>query len=828
MPPVPPVPPVPPISSEAPPPLDTSTADATLRQLLATRPDLSDPTNERHPAQIYRPILASRDAFDPETHDAIARIYQGLLGCDAVYRQEDRWNIASPSGVRDLQAKVGIANLTFVVFRTHHGLAIYFAQDIDAHTAAAPILAIQRRMGGLDAIVDGPITIIDARRREQRALRAPAASSAFARASDSCPNAPARITPADAAIAEAMRFDAREIPVRSRLHVSRLVELESASVAMFWPLRALARRSIHYVFLRDTAVRQVNSNVPTVREYQRLAVLANRLRDLRIVGNAVVIMQEALALLDKAIVTSIAKGLQFADSDSKAMAALSMQCAIRYLELLARFIDDNVLSPESVWTMLKTTEGAHLLAMLGFRARITPDLDAAIFGLLDAFVEARVLRTSIASLLVRPKRLEHKSFLKELSAHWQTLTPRVKQFVQALEIRRFAARTTLGRSPACIEQIYSRGFRRLNSGSRLQGVRRETQCPAVHKTLDRLCRALSPAAIAQISRAILEQNIRVNSPTITIDEQHAFRAAVKDTVDNGWRKELPDECAPRRYVEAVIKDVGPEYGLALANARKAATDRIRETALDAYETFLTQHPDASARRVLDIYTGHLETTRAQYRALIEGVGAPPCPSPETALALCGQAACVNAATLKARRATTPSAAAGSAGAALDAEKRAIAEQARQDRLMRQAEQTARANARAVAQSRLEWLAEVADQAAAATKVTKSMRASTPVVHQSPRQGAQQVEAGAASAVNAEASPTSVYRDEPPQRAPSRQSVAAYAGGEAEVRDFMRSWLTVPKIPHSNPGGGYASPASSGSPIPEHRDSPVKAHKASRS
>ncbi|WP_157123135.1 hypothetical protein [Pandoraea vervacti] len=666
-----------------------------------------DRTDQAVAPPAYEPILASRGAFDPAMHEGVAHIFQALLGPEAVYRTDTRWNIASPTAVVELQTKLGTANLMFVAYASPRRMAIYFAQDIDSHHAVAPLLHIHAYMGDRHRVDIGTVRIVDARRRIRCAPGRCGAGSAFARKPDAPCTVPGATMSAEVAIAEAIALDANTTPVRSRMSVGRLLEVESTSIGMLRRLRKLTCRPIDYVFLRDPAVRVANSSAPTIREYQTLGALANRLRDLRITGHAQPMSIHARRLLDEDIVTSVARGLDYCATDSSETARLSVACAVLYLQLLGRLIDDRILTARAVWDMLKTPAGAYLSSMLGFRARALPDFDAAMVGLFDAMTEARMQRRSIASVVVQPPDSEYDGLLKELASSWGNLPQRAKDLVQELEGRRFATRTTLMLCPKRIKKIHDRAFTTLDKASRILGPRRMTQNVPVADILDRFRETITPAAIARMSRTHMEATVRANSPTQTLAEQRKFQAQVKDALDDAWRNVLPAEAAPPPHTRAMLEDACAAYGDDVICARKPALDRIREMALDRYEAFVARHPDASKAHVAQMFQASIDATRSQHKALMEAERVAPGASTQTLLLHGSEQVTRAAQAVKLSRLATLATVACTAKATLDNAKRAADAHASHHRRLGQRQAEASAVSRESARLRTAALVQMA-------------------------------------------------------------------------------------------------------------------------
>ncbi|VVE71235.1 hypothetical protein PCA31118_03789 [Pandoraea captiosa] len=764
------------------------------RVALHVRTGRTDQMDQALAPPAYEPILASRGAFDPARHEGVAHLFQALLGPDAVYRSGTGWNIASPTAVVEMQTTIGTANLMVVAYASPKRMAIYFAQDIDAHHAVAPRLHIHECMGDRHRVDIGAVRVVDARRRIRCAVGKKRADSAFARNPDVPCTVPDAPTSAEVAIAEAIALDANAMPVRSRMSVSRLLDVESTSIGMLRHLRKLTRRPIDYVFLRDPAVRLANSNVPTIREYQTLGALANRLRDLRIAGDAQRMSMLARRLLDTDIVTSVARGLDYCATDSSETARLSVKCAVLYLQLLGRLIDDRILTARAVWDMLKTAAGAYLTSMLGFRARTLPDFDAAMVGLFDAMAEARIQRKSIASIVVQPPDSEYDGLLKELSSSWGNLPQRAKDLVQELEGKRFATRTSLMLCPKRIKEIHDRAFATLDKASKILGPRRLTQNAPVAEILDKFRATITPAAIARMSRTHMEATVRANSPALSTEEQRTFEAQVNDALDDAWRNVLPSEAAPSAHTRTTLSDACAAYGGDVSRARKPTLDHVRETALDRYEAFVARYPDASETRVRQAFRASIDATRLQHKTFVEANRVAPGTSTQ-ALLLHGSERVARAAQAeKASRLATLATVACSAKATREHAKRAAEAHASHQRRVGQWQAQASAASHERAQSRTAALMWMAARSAQQTQAVAHAPEET------------------ISGEQAHATSDALRRVKLTRRARSAPSLASstlsLTASELSFGSFLQSLPEFPAVPCESPGSRRDASASS--------------------
>ncbi|VVE56762.1 hypothetical protein [Pandoraea anhela] len=599
---------------------------------------------------IDPPVPEAYPSVAPHTREIVPKLYQALLGEEAVFQTDGKWNIATPSGVIEMQSRLQIDNLMVVVFCTETTTFVYFAQDVDPHRASAPQLHIDRRVGSGDTVRLGELTIVNARRRYSRLYPEAAGRSAFARAPETAHTLAPATKSAEEVIAAAIRRDIENSKICTRLHVNRLVDVENSSANFLLPLRAITDRAIDFVFLRDSGVRVANSPLSPIRGLQALAVVTNELRDKLMLGQSASLKLISRKLLEPEIVTTLAKGIQFLNSDTKTTAALFRKTTTNYLRLLAVLMSDGVVEQLAVWNMLKSREGQHLTSMLGREAGYDLPLGRAMMGLLDEFSDQHALLSSIRSTLITSKTSRRDGFLRELNRHLKRGAPYAAILKIELESKQYACPTaSLNASANYFESIHNHDFQLRDKLTRKDRMRHAVQHEALGSILDTLRMDLSTEAFIAMATNNLGAELLRDMPTIPLSEQRSYRGLVFSAVENAWQKVLPSDSPPSRVMQSVLSKVGPQIGREIAAARKPRRDHIVENARDNFAKFLRDHPDATQNEVVSKRLQIRRDAMAEYTGLIRSNGKTLDRSAQSLIAHGSEDASNNAAMLKHQR-----------------------------------------------------------------------------------------------------------------------------------------------------------------------------------
>ncbi|WP_150669403.1 hypothetical protein [Pandoraea anhela] len=602
--------------------LDLAAVD--LRPVETVAVDMSDLGLEAFDIQPPAHPPADAPSTDPAAREIIPKVYRQILGHTAVFQTDGKWNIATASGVIEMQRRTRIGNLMFVMFGTASTTFVYFAQDIDPHASTAPILPIQWLMNGADKLCGERLTLVDARCRLQHATAHLARHSAFASyrgASPTIASAPMR---AEQAIAEAMKLDRVHTAIVTRVLVNRLADVETSSADMLASLRGITHHAIDYLYLRDAGVRRANSHLTSIKGLQALAQVVNDLRDHWIVGHEYAMRLSALRLLEKSVVANLSHGLKHASGDPAVTADLYTKAIVGYLKLLTSLMADGVLAPRAVWNTLKTIPGQRFTSRLGERAHVEARPARAFVRLLDQFFAQALYLSRITSVLIAGKAAKCEGFYRTIFAASKANTVGA---AEAMAIRdELVNKGYVGVSAAIrisrknLDAIHARQFQVLNPEAREQRQNQTDSPEPANKVLDALHADLSHDAFERIEAFTLAEELRTQMPTLPLNEQHGLREMMRSAVETEWCKTLPKDTLPSSLTTSVIASEGPKLGHRVAQARKPARDRIVAEAVDAYTTYLQTHPDASTTERLDARSRAKQSAISAYRTLIAAHG----------------------------------------------------------------------------------------------------------------------------------------------------------------------------------------------------------------
>jgi hypothetical protein len=627
---------------------------------------------------------------DPNVRDIIPKLYQQMLGSSAVFQVDGKWNIGTPSGVAQMQARLEVSNLMIVTFSTASTTYLYFAQDIDAHQTTAPMLPVEWLMNHADTFDAGRLKLVDARRRVRNASTATAGASAFAYRGmrPAISSVPAQ---ADQVIAKAIELDVKDHEILTRLHVNRLVDVEVSSTDMLLPLRKVTNRAINYLYLRDAGVRVANSPLRSVRGLQRMACIVNEIRDQWILGHRASMTLSAQKLFDPRLLQNFTNALDHANDDSKETSELFSKAICAYLQLLTALMADSVLTPLTVWDMLKTHDGQRFTSMLGERTRVASAshvpadrarCDAAparaYVRLLDQFFIQHVFVSSITSLLVAEPSLKCEGFYRKVfqaAKPGKALAPDAFAIRHELERKGYVGRTAAVQiSKKNLKAMHHHAFQVLNATSaplRDNDLRHADfdRLAPVDKLLDGLRKLLCSETFERMEHFSFTTTLREDMPTLPTSEHHALRDMMVSTVETAWSRALPWQAIPAKVTRSLIESEGKALGHNVAQARKPARDGIIERAGQAYVQHLRTHPDATKAELTAARERIRAAATAEYRELVGTHSTRNAPATLAAVATSADHASTLATALKTQQIEQTAAAVALGTAALSARER---------------------------------------------------------------------------------------------------------------------------------------------------------------
>ncbi|MCI3204351.1 hypothetical protein DBA20_05195 [Pandoraea capi] len=562
------------------------------------------------------PIVALRSAFDPLLHDASAIIFQKIMGVDVVHKTQDGWNIATPSGAIAAQEKIRAENLMYVMYNTQGGTTIYFAQELDPSTKTCPRLPIhyQGAFGDADTVVEGRLTIVDARRVVHNA------PSSFYRVNDTENTARPVHPSAEKVIVEAMRINKSVEQIESRLYVGRMIDTEVACDNLFSSLRALVNRSIEYVYLRDAGARYVNSDVPTIARLQALAVAVNTLRDWRIVGNTTTMKQAALALLQETHVTTLSKGLAHINGDSRTAAELSQRITLAYIELLSALVNAQVLCPTDIWNMLATHAGYQFSSMVGRQARIVRTFGDTYVAMLDTLHRHGIETFSIMSIVVATQASKVEGFARELcaSSYRNDAGNLPKEFKRMLLQKGYINLTALSTSASRRNTIAVRPLKFCPHTRKSAEMQDTGSGTSLDRALDQFRAILCKDVLDKISLINLEKVLRPRMPRVTSADEAQVSHWVESASRKVWQEKFPSEPPPPAMINMIVNDILPGFRRDMTDLRTTAVDQIIQRAIQQFGEFLARHPDATTEALSTAKEDIIDSALQRYRRMVAG------------------------------------------------------------------------------------------------------------------------------------------------------------------------------------------------------------------
>lgn len=566
------------------------------------------------------PIVALRSAFDPLFHDASAIIFQKIMGADVVHKTQDGWNIATPSGAIAAQEKIRAENLMYVMYNTQDGTTIYFAQELDPATKTCPRLPIHYKsaFGEADTVVEGKVTIVDARRVVHNA------PSSFYRVNDTENTARPVHPSAENVIVEAMRINKSVEQIESRLYVGRMIDTERDCHHLFSTLRTLVNRSIEYVYLRDAGVRYVNSDVPTIARLQALAVAVNTLRDMRIVGDITTMKQAAQALLQEQHVTTLSKGLEHLRGDSRTSAELSQRMSLAYIELLSALVNAQVLCPTEVWRMLATDAGCHLSSMVGRRARYVRQFGDTYVAMLDTLFGHGIEASSILSILVATQASGMEGFARELCArsYRDDAGSLPKEFEKILLKKGYINPTALTTSASRRNVIAVRPLKFGPNARKSAEMQNIEGSISLDHALDKTRAILCKDVLDKISLINLDKILRPRMPRVTSADEAQVSRWVNSAARKVWKEKFPSENPPPKLIDIIVSEILPGFRRDMTELRTAAVNQIIERAIQQFGEFLARHPDATAEALSTEKDSIMDSALQRYRRMVAGEDLP--------------------------------------------------------------------------------------------------------------------------------------------------------------------------------------------------------------
>jgi len=566
--------------------------------------------------------MSRRDVFDAERDEFDLAVYRTVLGPDLVFETDGEWNIGNPAGVADLKASLRESNFAFAVADTAAGRKVYFSLSGGARVDGLK-LAIHDSMGDADEISIDHLTFIDAKRRLAKYTReAPHASSRSGVQMNlpvldpECNTTIDRRYDAEQILASVIAYEAREHPVTGSIHFNTLLDTCDSCAGALGRLQTKTKQPVSVVYHRDYGVTTANSRNPAVRALQEFSASINELHGHLITGNFAQMYKIGRRLPTPEMLSALTDSLVEANGSYTNTAQLAIYGNSYYLRLLGVLTRTEVVRSDNVTDALLSPEGRAYVSMLGRRVAANPMLARGWASLLHELKEAGVPRDTLLEVLLSKPSGSARCFYVELlrAPHlprdgrdslvaWleeAELVPGIAELPHYVSLRR-----TLTMATRLLIQIQAAECLEFNDVT-------------LKDVLVQAREVLSLSALDAADNQRLANRLREAMPTITIAEQREFREMINDTLKEEWHKVLPDTQPPSHIATTLIEDLGPSYGRALIDGRKAAVDAIIARRTAAYAEFQQRNPTASQKALQDVFDAQVREARKEYRTVLSG------------------------------------------------------------------------------------------------------------------------------------------------------------------------------------------------------------------
>ncbi|WP_157122683.1 hypothetical protein [Pandoraea oxalativorans] len=566
--------------------------------------------------------MSRRDIFNAERDEFDLAVYRTVLGSDLVFETDGEWNIGNPAGVADLKASLRESNFAFAAVDTTAGRKVYFSLSGGARADGLK-LAIHDSMGDGDEIGIDHLTFVDAKRRlakytreAQHALNRSGVQMNLPVLDPECNTNIDRRYDAEQILAAVIAYEAREHPVTGSIHFNTLLDTCDSCAGALGMLQTQTKQPVGVVYHRDYGVTTANSRNPAVRALQEFSAAINELHGHLITGNFAQMYKIGRRLPTPEMLGALTDSLLEANGSYTNTAQLGIFGNSYYLRLLGVLTRTEVVRSENVADALLSPEGRAYVSMLGRCVAAHPMLARAWASLLHELKEAGMPRDTLLEVLLSKPSGSARCFYVELlrAPHFPRdgrdslvawleeaeLVPGIRELPHYVSLRR-----TLTLATRLFVQIQSAQCLEFNHVT-------------LKEVLSQAREVLSLSALDAADNQRLANRLREAMPTITIEEQRAFRAMIHDTLKEEWHKVIPDTEPPSHIATTLIEDLGPSYGRALVGGRKAAVDEIIARRTAAYAEFQQRNPSASQKALQDVFDAQIREARKEYRAVLSG------------------------------------------------------------------------------------------------------------------------------------------------------------------------------------------------------------------